>query len=350
MTDQIIYRGSEIGSCLKAMVAKRLGYTLLDQTKVKTKAGVELQELYDEGKRLEDVAVEKLCWDGYKITHQQLEIDIPVIGNVIIQLHIDGLIDNNALWRNFKLLEIKSMRPASFQSAVNLGWSMGGLMEKYKWQVSTYLHGVRWHFGDPKIEAVLNIIDSDPLLNDDDRKMFQLYTENPHYSIAEVKERVILAESWVRRGELPPSCDYPSFPCAFFYLHEEGEMEQFDDETIDLVIREFKKAQRDKKVAEDQEKEARKLLTKLRDKAPIEAKSSKKKVLDSGEEVVLESIKVQTKGGGKVTWYEQMNPPKLDVEKAKKDGVDLEKYKVQEKSWRLRAEEGESGEMGEGNE
>lgn len=341
MTDPIIYRGSEIGGCLRAMVANRLGFVKLDQSKVQTKAGVELQELFEEGKRLEDVAAEKLRWDGYKITHEQLEIDIPVIGNVIIQLHIDGIIDNVSLWRNFKLWENKSARPASFEKVVNNGWEAGGLMERYKWQVSTYLHGVRYHFGDPGIEAMLNIIDSDPEINDDDRRMFQLYTEQPHYSLADVKERVITAESWVIRGELPPGCDYPSFPCPFFYLHDEGEVAEFDDETVDAVIKEFKEGQRIKKLGEEREAEARKLLVQLRDKAPQEAHSSKKKKLDNGEEVVLESVKVQTKGGGRVTWYEQMNPPGFDKEAAIADGVDLGKYKKQEKSWRLRAEEGD---------
>lgn len=338
-----IYRGSELGGCLRAQIARRLGYVKLDQTKVAMKNGTLMEELWDEGKRLEDIAIEKLTFDGYKITHQQLEIDIPVIGNVIIQLHIDGLIDS-ATWRNFKLLEVKSMRPASFQAALDYGWEMGGFMDKYKWQVSIYMHGLRFYFGDPNIEACLSIIDSEPGLNDDDRRIFQLYTEQPFYSLAEIKQRVILAESWVRRGELPPGCDYPSFPCPVFYLHDEGEFEGVSDEVLDSAVIELKEAQRLKKIGEDREKEARKLLTKIRDSQPESARSSKKKRLDNGEEVVLESVKVKTDTGTRVTWYEQMNPPSFNREAAIADGVDLGKYKKQDKSWRIRAErEKESG-------
>lgn len=347
----IIYRASELGGCLKAMIAKRLDYPVLDQSKVKTKAGVELQELYDEGTRLEEVVLRRLYYDyNWRCVSFQLELDIPILENVIVQGHVDaikqGELVGGKLLPDQRVVEIKSMRPISFNNLVEKGWEAPGLVQKYKWQFSSYILGAREYFGNNRIEGVLVAIDSDPDITDDDaRRIHFLPLEQPHYSLADIRARVMMAESWVRRGELPVECDFRSFPCPVFYLHEDEEIEEVSDEVLTQLAIELKEAQRDKKVAEEREKEARRVLTGLRDKQPEAARSSKKKTLDNGQEIVLESVKVKTEQGTVINWYQQMNPGRLDEEQMKKDGVDVEKYRKKDKGWRMRVDIGK--EVGE---
>src|SRR4051794_19617083 len=84
MTDQIIYRMSQLGSCLKSLVATRLGY---DPLPVPEK----MQVLFDEGTRLEDIVIQRL--DGeyrWNIYDQQCEVNLPVTEKILLQGHIDG--------------------------------------------------------------------------------------------------------------------------------------------------------------------------------------------------------------------------------------------------------------------
>ena len=296
---------------MKALVAGRLGYAAVDGSKVKNKAGVEVAEYFREGVRLEEVVLERLRALGWVITDQQLELDIPVMRGIILQGHIDGFVDN------VRLLEVKSMRPQSFEAVLEKGWDAPGLLQKYKWQLSVYLIGLRERQRNPLIEGVVAIIDSDPDIQDDDeRRLTFLHFEQPFHPRPEILGRVLTAEAWVKRGEVPVDCDARMFPCPFFYLEEDEEVELLDDPEVQALGRAVLLAERDKKEADARWRASRSAL--------LEGMGDRERVDVEGLSVVR---------------WEQKNPSSWDTERMRADGVDLEKYRVQGKSWRMRVTE-----------
>lgn len=324
--EQIIYRMSELGGCVKAIAAAKLGYQPLSTPE-------DVQVLFNEGHRLEDIAIERISTElGIECYDQQAELNLPISSTILLQGHIDAKGKCNE-WRYNKTVEIKTMRPKSFNNFVAMGWDTPGLVQKYKWQTSGYMLGTT-------LELALIAIDSDPDIEDDyERRIHIIYQEVPFFTLAEIRTRILTAHQWVQQGELPPGCNVKQYPCPFLYLHDD-EVEILEDGQIDTLARAYKAAQRDNKASREREEKIKAALVEQSGRKG--RKSSEVKDLN-GEKVEFEKEKLKTVGGTSISRWEQRNPWKLSEELAKKDGVDLEKYKVQSKSWRIRVDVKEDG-------
>lgn len=296
----IIYRASALGGCTKALIASRLGYEPLPVSE-------RTQLIFNEGNLHEEDVVARLRSDGYEIFNTQEQHNLHVFGDVYVQGHIDGMI-NHPDWRNYRLLEIKSMAQESFDSVVKHGWEAPGLMQKYKWQISAYMHMT-------SLEGRL------VAKNRNRGNLHILDIERPFYNLSDIKQRVIFMEARVARGELPNTCDTSNFPCPFRYLHEEDDPEVLEDAALLTLAKFYKRVQAEEANVTAKLKVARKALrTGLGDRKKVE--------LD----------------GAKVTVYSAKNPPSWDVKAMEKDGIEVEKYKTQGTSERMRVELTEANE------
>lgn len=321
----VVYRASSLGGCTKSLVAGRLGYSPIPigGVEIKTKKDKPkrvFQDAFDEGRRLEDVAIRRA---ELEVIDREREVAIEVMPGVWVVGHIDGITPYN---RQLPILELKSMGDNYYRQVEASDWDTPGLMQKYKWQLSSYMLALNR-------PALVICINSDPSFSDIDRPYFKLQVGQPFYSLDDIRARVMDAEGWARAGELPPTCDRPQFPCPFWYLHEDEEVVGVDDGTVRDLALSYKQAQLESKVAKEKEGEFRKALEGLREKGEV---STKTKTLDSGERLELQSRKVKGDWGG-VTWYEQADNPSIDYDMMKRDGVDIGKYKrVKGKGWRMR--------------
>jgi len=219
-----VYRASGIGSCLTQIVAHMLEY---DEAPTQFQNEV-LIDAAREGNLHEDSIVDRLIEDGYRVTSTQELIEMAVIPKVIIRGHIDGLtIPPRA--RNTRVLEAKTMSKDRFKK-----WQRSGnnVLERlltdefvhYAWQISIYMH----MYGYQAIYAVKNR---------DSGKLLVEQLDRPPISIETIKKKIIVAEGWRVRNELPDcmATGGEKFFCPFPYLHDTGEFGAEPDNEEDPI-------------------------------------------------------------------------------------------------------------------
>lgn len=298
-----VYRASALGGCVKAQVAGQLGFTPLSTEKHMEKFAIRGNAHEDEIAKLEN------------LVRRQEEVNLYVMPGVVVQGHIDGY---NAITSH--VVEIKSMMPDAWDAFKKTGWDTPGLVQKYKWQISSYMLAL----SRPAL-VIVSVVDPDDPLRVWKTEKFLVST--PFYSNGDILRRVVEIERWVRRGELPDACSVDQFPCPFYYLHQQSSLEITEDDVIDEVAQMYKDAQVAVKTAETRKVEARKALD-----AAL-----------AGRERVVTKL-------SKVTYYE-VNSKKVDIDKMREDGVDVGKYEVPIVGKRLRVtvkDENESRGDGEG--
>lgn len=268
-----IYRASGLGGCIKAQVAAQLEYTAL-------KSGELDSNLSYEGNLHEDDIIARFYPEDVA---RQVEVNLDVMPNVVVQGHVDGLSDH--------VVEVKSMGRDPYKAWLKDRWDTPGLVQKYKWQISVYMHATG-------LPCTLYVKCRDNGKIDIDN------IDEPFYSLQEIRGRVLEIEKWVRRDELPVECDIKNFPCPFFYLEEQLSLDLMEDDTIDELARMYHDASMEVKRAEGKKKEAR-------------------KALDTG---MGDRDKVTT-ANSRVTYFVRKGS-KVDLEKMREDGVDVKKYEV----------------------
>ena len=269
-------RASAFGGCIRAQVAAELGYVGLAPPP-------RMQAVFDAGNEAEDKAIERLnVIYHYGVNSQQREVEF--IG---ITGHIDGIIkDPDTSY----LVEIKSFSDEQYAKFLVQEWDMGELMERYKWQVSVYMHALPHHelllVGQNRETEELHILPPRAL---------------PFHTAGAIEHRKDEIMRWVDRGELPP-CDTISYPCPFVYLHIPDEKD--DDPLIEDLGEQYRTILDEETAVQDRK-------TKVR--AKLEEALGARDVVD------CEHVKV--------TRYWQKSPARADVEKLKKDGL-WEQYEI----------------------
>lgn len=202
----VIYNASSLGSCVRALMAARVGFPPQPWPEV-TKG------YFEEGRVNEPRIIEVLERAGWEITHTgegQLELDLPVMEGVIVRCHPDGL----ARARSGKeyVLEVKSFGKPNLERLNAQG--LPGF-PRYAWQTSveSAVTGLPCLFvvGDKTTEPI-----------ETSENVFPT-----SYTREQIIERVLLIESMARKEGLPP-CDVSDYPCPFFYLHEDQDKESWD--------------------------------------------------------------------------------------------------------------------------
>ncbi len=286
--EPIIYRASELGSCTKALVAKRLGY----EGKPYPEG---LMARFADGELHEGAIVAELEAGGDGVSHRQHECNLWISDGLVVQGHLDGVMDG-------RVLEIKTMSQSAWDSFVRLRWDTPGLIQKYKWQLSVYMLAMG-------MEATLIV------KNKNTGEKQRHGVELPFYTLEQVQERVLAIEHEVASGILPALCDEAMYPCPFYYLHEDAETEVVSDFEIENLASQYKLLQANA-VAADAAKTLvyRTLLQSMGDR----------------KKVKTERVSV--------TVYEQNNPVKWDMDKMKSDGIDTSLYEIRTKGQRMRVQ------------
>lgn len=289
-SDLIVYRASELGGCMKANVAKQLGYDQLENLD-------DFATLFREGDLHEQDVLMQLEADGARISAQQRLVTLQITDNVVVEGHLDAEIEDDT-YSDVRVLEIKSKGDEQFKDFVKHRWDTPGLTQRYKWQISVYMIAT----GHEALVVFKN------------RNNGQIHREGveiPFYSREQIIERVMEIEDWRTKSVLPPGCDTINYPCPFYYLHEPEEVSE-TDEVLERVARDYKDAQAHEKRAKENTGNQRKEL---------------ERILGTRNKYVSEQVKI--------TKYIQ-SYTKLDSEKMRADGINVEAYQVKDTSDRLR--------------
>lgn len=217
--ERFVYRMSACGSCVRALVAARLGF----QPEPAPRA---LEEAAEEGALLEPGVLEHLEREGWRIADRQREVEIP-LPSALIRGHVDGiatreggevLVGDRLVRPGERLVvEVKTMSRAVFAR-----WLAGGFEDnyfrRYAVQVSLAMHAT----GLPGLYVVYCRERPEP----PGGRWSVRVLDEPPVPVQDILLRMAEVEFAARRGELPP-CDteHRSF-CPYRYLHEdEGEAE-----------------------------------------------------------------------------------------------------------------------------
>lgn len=298
--DIISYRASALGGCDMALLAARLGYDA-----VPLKEDAKIVSIFKAGHRIEDEVLDPL-----KVMHRQLEIVLPITSKIRVVGHIDGISSDGYL------VEVKSQNQEEWDRFDREHWD-GGFFPKYKWQVSSYMHGLTLNRISPvRLKLIRALRDENGQWTGETKVS---HVDRPFYTVAEIRERILKIEAVAATGVLAAECTN-SFPCPYFWLHEEVDRELISDESIDILAREYVTSNREASVALEKKKNAKRALREAIDKD-----------------------KYRTKSGVKVTFYEASNPPQLDKELLtgflEYHDRELDEFMKRSKSERLRVTE-----------
>ena len=190
------YRASSLGSCIKSLIAGRLGYEPLDVWSD--------MQILKEGDLHEGDVVNRLREQGFIISRQQQELEYVLSGfGVRITGHIDGVSQYRRSENETDppcLLEIKSMGDSSFKDFKRRGWGTPGLIQKYKWQTSFYM-------------LMLNMPMMFVCKNRNSGEIYTDLVKVPFYSLAEIVARITAIEIAARNNDIPEKCEWAMYPC-----------------------------------------------------------------------------------------------------------------------------------------
>lgn len=196
----MIHRASGLGGCLKSQIAAALG---MKPIPVDEMSALRMGE----GQLHEDDVVARLVMDGATVMRQQEEVAITSDGNYgsvplkaevglstwAVLGHIDGVVITDV--GGPRLLEIKSMGDSPWKMFQAKRWDTGGLIDKYKWQASIYMH-------------CLNMEMLFVTKNRNSGQITQHGVEMPFYSLDQIAERVSYIEDHVARHDIQGArCD-----------------------------------------------------------------------------------------------------------------------------------------------
>lgn len=220
-----VYRASSLGYSLEALVAPHLGFEAVEPPAF-------LKAAFDEGNRIEPLAIAKLNDMGWTVTVQQedmnavgdwqIEVELEVIPGIAKVIgHLDGICSHSA--GDSMVLEVKSMAGKAWEDFERHGWdSRSPLIEKYKWQASAYMlatglahYMVAW--------------------NKDTEELYIIDTYEPFYTISDIAAKLAKAEEYIEKGLVPDGCT--DFPCPYYYLHPpKDEVAKVDDDELEELL------------------------------------------------------------------------------------------------------------------
>lgn len=246
------YRSSELGSCLKAQIAKQLDYHQLSTPDW-------LQVRFDAGNDHEQACLQAMREKGYNIVDSQLEVELAVAGALVVG-HIDGAIRDKSIIVP-SVWEAKAPGAWSkFEKAYKTNDWSDPLAHRYSWQASSYMLALNMEM------LVCCLTDSGQI------RTFGI--EKPPFSLDAIEGRVAYMEEMVKLNRLPKDCSQPDNPCPLEFLHHPEELEP-DPEIDSLVLeRESLRLQAKSATALVKELDAQ-ILSALGERESVETPTSK---------------------------------------------------------------------------
>jgi hypothetical protein len=234
----VYYRASAIGLCDKVFVALANYYTPSAHPQW-------FQDVLDEGTVAEDQI--SALWDwasGDATIDSQREVSMEVLDGVWVVGHIDGQSELGGVLR-----EYKKFRDSTWPRFKSVGIEIHAT---YTWQ-----HAFYWHAGEFESSEFVGghwVVD-DEHPNGYVSEVYPHHLSNPPLPLIAIKKRVAYLEALINSGKQPIDvpCQVKSFPCPFFYLHDEDEEVEMEerkgDDTIQLIVEEMQQLKRDSATA-----------------------------------------------------------------------------------------------------
>lgn len=238
MSVEIVYRASEMGECVRALVAARLGHEEVRKQEMKEL----LQRSAREGDLHETWVKETLRERGWTVHREQELVRKIIVPGVVLEGHIDGTgIDMD---RNERGLEVKSKSTKQFAIWARHGFDK---FPNHAFQTSIYMHltGLRWLQITKRRE---------------DGMIHELEVDTPPIEWRAIRNKILKAERY-RRAQSYPPCDLDrKFGCPFFYLHDEDEVEvetanEEINDALGLLIIEYVKLKEQEDLGKESGKE-----------------------------------------------------------------------------------------------
>jgi hypothetical protein len=205
---------------------------------------------FKEGTLHEDAVISSLMDEGYEIRDKQQLVMVDLGDGLVVEGHVDGMV-MSPMYKEERVLEVKTVSQDIWDEFEKKRWDIGGLFDKYKWQLSVYMIAT----GKEALVVIKN------------RNTGQLRFEGvelPFHPLSEIEARVLEVERWVGLDRLPEICDWVQYPCPFFYLHQEeaADVGDLNIEQVKLAAAQFLAAKQNRELAEGVEKIAREELVK----------------------------------------------------------------------------------------
>lgn len=281
MSELYIYRASGLGNCEKALIAQRMGYEPMSSVYENGK----LSKIFKEGDLHEAAIVEELNSIGREVTLQQHEVNLMMMPGVLVQGHLDGVLEN-------KVLEIKSMGDSTFKQFSKYLLDTPGIVQKYKWQFSAYMIAM-------EREMIL------VCKNRNTGEVIEVPIHEPFYDLSTIRARIARIEDVARSGDLPVKCVNPQYPCPFYYLHEDGEEIDFVvDEAVESYVKVYEESKALEEKYKKQKQETRKKLDEI-----VKAKGDGRKIETPTHRITFYPIK----GRKKIDYKRLIEDHDLDV-------------------------------------
>lgn len=323
---QRVWRASSFGYCEQYLTRVALGQTpaappqfMLDAYAAGVDAEPDiLAQMSSFGWRMFDHhdLRDKMNHVGKLDTTGQLNCELKVPGGVI-RCHPDGVAECFST-SSFKPWDLGQRAVVEIKALKKGSWAKPLEHYAYAWQgsIEAAVTGLPLLF-------VVGWKDDDGLIWKDDKLDLELfYVENLPHSKGAIMARAARLNRLVRdaeEGKGLVECNFKMFPCGFWQEHDKAAGSIWHDAKLEIP--------------EDKEEELRALAAKYRDAADKEAEGKKiKKKLGPQIKKIIEGLGAKPSDKFVTAMFDYLYVESFntgyDAEAAKKDGVDLEKYKV----------------------
>lgn len=223
------YRASALGSCARALHAERSGMAPINSVfdRYKGEGGI-----FTLGNLAEEQIETEMRAKGWTFSRQQEEVVLDFGGAQVVG-HTDGVgYDGDGDY----LMEYKNMGESTLAK-----FNRNGIddFDRYKWQISAYMHAT-----DLPCMFVVKPREGGELRS--------RLIEEPPYSLAEIRKRIMRIEATVESHATPPACMEPKmFPCPFLYLHDDADPTPRMEENymVDVLASQYDEAREAEKTA-----------------------------------------------------------------------------------------------------
>lgn len=245
--DAWVYRASALGSCLRALVAARLGYEREGWTPKP------LQQAAEQGQQQEPKVLAELQGLGYTVVSRQQTVELAFLAGsrrVILRGHTDAITQNGA---DRFVVEVKTMSPEVAHRFLTRGFG-DPYFRRYAYQASFYVYRT----GLPMLYAVKERESGD---------LVPRIVATPPVRLDAILARVRAVEQAAASGSLP-DCDQEGGWCPYRYLcqHRADAAPTTDGEqaeAVDLWAGVYLKALEDERRAQEAKAQAKAKLEEL---------------------------------------------------------------------------------------
>ena len=243
--DEVIYRASSLGSCIKALAAARQ-----ELEPWRGPLPEKIQAVFDRGHEAEDEAVEILGRVG-RVSNRQRTVVVALSRRLKIVGHIDFLYEEGDWYGIVDAKRQNDEEWAKDSIRDSLFW------HKYEWQFSSYIEAL----GLPMRVARIN-----------DAGDIKLEDVAPSYSRSDLLRRVLAVEALAATDLGRDQCEREDYPCPYFHLlHPEKQKIEYEDvedtELADMALH-YKRLGVELKPLQERHKKLRDgLISRVKEKA-----------------------------------------------------------------------------------